>query len=67
MLSEMPEGWSFYVSLSDLDFGACETPRGMPLEASQEVVSFMSRAILVFTENPASIPDSRVPWTLFSE
>jgi hypothetical protein len=67
MLSEMPEDWSFYVLLSDLEFGACETPRGMPLQASQEVVTLMSQANSVFTENPASIPDSGVPWTLFSE
>jgi hypothetical protein len=67
MLSELPEGWSYYVLLSDLEFGACKAPRGMPLEASQEIVTLMSRANLVFTENPASIPDSGVPWTLFSE
>jgi hypothetical protein len=52
MLSEMTEGWSFYVSLSHLEFGSCETLRDMPFEVSQEVTSHISSygACQSFTE-----------------
>ncbi len=63
MSSEMPGGWTLYVSLNDLEFGARETPRCMLLEASQKCpVRFSSFGLSrIFTEDT----DSGVPWTTF--
>ncbi len=56
MSSEMPESSILYVSLSDLEFGACETPRCMLLEASQKCPArFLSFGLSrIFTEHTDS-------------